>query len=373
MPILERSDARSLGSRVRASYLDSICAIHGEERVWEAMRRSADRDMRRAAFRHSALSGYLGHAEAVVDLPRERDQVVRSVLARLIADGGDADAIRRVLLHARAADARVLGLVRLGADELPSAEVERLLIDSSVLVRWWARKRWAEMGEDARAACRRAIASAASPTVQARAYVGLAESGEPIDRDELLALINSGQPALTKVGLKLIAEKVRPEDKGTLLELVASDHSRVARLASEALAANVGIWGLEDVQRLKQDADAGMRRRGWWLHRSRGGWEAVIADLEVLRDPDESIARLGRSPRPPMYLTPSVDQRAQVQQLLEGALLSREQKLNIALAAGLRELMAELREQPRFQPIVHETAEKVVDSVRPWWRRWRRS
>jgi hypothetical protein len=73
-----------------------------------------------------------------------------------------------------------------------------------------------------------------------------------------------------------------------------------------------------------------------------------------------------------MYLTPSVDQRAQVQQLLEGAPLSREQKLNIALAAGLRELMAELREQPRFQPIVHETAEKAVDPVRPWWRRWRR-
>ena len=31
MPILERSDARTLGSKVRASYLDSICAIHGEK------------------------------------------------------------------------------------------------------------------------------------------------------------------------------------------------------------------------------------------------------------------------------------------------------------------------------------------------------
>lgn len=55
MPILERSDARSLGSEVRASYLDSICAVHGEETVWEVLRRSADRDMRRAAYRHSAM------------------------------------------------------------------------------------------------------------------------------------------------------------------------------------------------------------------------------------------------------------------------------------------------------------------------------
>ena len=95
MPILERSDARSLGSRVRASYLDSICAIHGEQTVWEALRRSTDRDMRRAAYRHSALSGDIGHEEAVRALPRERDQVVRRVLARLIADSGDVEAIRR--------------------------------------------------------------------------------------------------------------------------------------------------------------------------------------------------------------------------------------------------------------------------------------
>lgn len=376
MPILERSDARSLGSRVRASYLDSICAIHGEETVWEALRRSTDRDMRRAAYRHSALSGYIGHEEAVHALPRERDQDVRRVLARLIADSGDVEAIRRVLLHARAADARVLALVRLSADQLPDADVERLLIDSSVFVRWWARKRWAELGHDARAACRQAIAEATSPTVQARAYIGLAEAGESIDREELVGLVDSDEPALRKVGLKLIADKVRSEDKQMLLDLVADDHSRVARLASEALAANLGIWALEDVQPLKQSGDPIMRRRAWWLHRHRGGWEAVIADLQALHDPDDSIVKLGRSPRPPMYVAPSAEQQSQVQALLVDAPLSREQKLNIALAAGLRELLTELREQPRFQPRVQLAAADEVGvpqpatPVRSWWRRW---
>lgn len=379
MPILERSDARNLGSEVRASYLDSICAIHGEETVWGALRRSADRDMRRAAYRHSAIRGHIDPEDAVRSLPREGDQVVRRILARLVADAGDVDAIRRVLLHARAADARALALVRLSADQLPRGDLERLLIDSSVLVRWWARKRWAEIGHDAPAACRRAITEATSPSAQARAYVGLAEAGESIDRAELLGLVGSDEPALKKVGLALMADKVHPEDKQMLLDLVAGDHSRVARLASEALAANLSIWTLQDVQRLKHHADATMRRRAWWLHRSRGGWEAVIADLEALHDPDDSIVLLGRSPRPPMYVTPSSRQQDHMRGLLLDAPLSREQTLNIALAAGLRDLLADLREQPRFQPRVEEvvpaTAAPVgtTAAVRSWWRRWRRS
>ncbi len=379
MPILERSDARSLGSEVRASYLDSICAVHGEETVWESLRRSADRDMRRAAYRHSAMRGHIGPEDAVRALPREGDQVVRRILARLVADDGDVDAIRRVLLHARAADARALALVRLSADQLPPADLERLLVDSSVLVRWWARRRWAEIGHDAAAACRRAITEATSPTLRARAYIGLAEAGESIDRAELLGLVDSDEPALKKAGLTLMADKVHPEDKQMLLDLVGGDHSRVARLASEALAANLAIWTLEDVQRLKHHADAIMRRRAWWLHRSRGGWEAVIADLEALHDPDDSIVRLGRSPRPPMYSTPSPRQQAHVRGLLLDAPLSREQKLNIALAAGLRDLLADLREEPRFQARVEggvpATAAPVgtTAAVRSWWRRRRRS
>lgn len=258
---------------------------------------------------------------------------------------------------------------------MPPADLERLLIDSSVLVRWWARKRWAEIGHDAAAACRRAITEATSPTIQARAYTGLAEAGELIDRAELLDLVDSDEPALKKVGLALIADKVHPEDKKLLLDLVAGDHSRVARLASEALAANLSIWTLEDVQRLKHHADATMRRRAWRLHRSRGGWEAVIADLEALHDPDDSVVRLGRSPRPPMYFTPSPQQQAHVRGLLLDAPLSREQRLHIALAAGLRELLADLREQPRVEDVVPAIAAPVgtAATVRSWWRRWQKS
>ena len=374
MPILERLDARSVGSRVRASYLDSICTIHGDETVWEVLRRSTDRDMRRAAHRHSARTGYLGHEEAARALPRERDQVVRKVLARVIADGGHIEEIRRVLLHARAADARALALVRLSADQLPAADLERLLIDSSVLVRWWARRRWTEQGHDARAACRRMVTEATAPAVRARAHIGLAEAGEPIDRTELLGLVDSDEPALTKVGLTLMAGDVRAEDRARLLDLVAGDHSRVARLASEALATNPRIWSLADLQPLTHSGDPIMRRRAWWLRRSLGGWEAVIADLEALHDRDLLIAGLGRSPRAPMYFTPTAEQQSQVQALLADAPLSRAQQLDIALAAGLRDLVAELREQPLSQQATpRDDVVGMADPVRPWWRRWRRS
>lgn len=117
-----------------------------------------------------------------------------------------------------------------------------------------------------------------------------------------------------------------------------------------------------------------MRRRAWWLRRSLGGWEAVIADLEALHDRDLLVAGLGRSPRPPMYFTPTAEQQSQVQALLADAALSRAQQLDIALAAGLRDLVADLRDQPLFQQSA--TRDDVVrnpDPVRPWWRRWRRS
>lgn len=368
--ILDRSDGRKHGSQIRDSYLSTVISMHGDRAVWQVLRESSDRDMRRAAYRHSALVGYLDCQLALDELPRERDQVVRSVLARLVADSGDADAIQKALLRARAADARVLGLVRLNARDLPPAEVERLLSDSSVLVRWWARRRWAELGEDPRSAYRRAIAGASSAAFRARAYIGLAESGQSIPREELLALISSNEPPLVKVGLQMLADDARPADKEMLLSLAGSSEPRIARLACEALAKNPNIWTLTDVEQLQRSDVPALRRRSWWLRRSRGGWEAVIADLDALRDSDRSIAELGRSPQLPRFSTPTDTQRSQVRELLAGAQLRREQKLGIALAAGLPDLLVELRDLPRYEAKVQPTAVRTSAAARPWWRRW---
>ena len=194
----------------------------------------------------------------------------------------------------------MLGFVRLHPPDLTKDDVLPLLADTSVFVRFWARKRWLELGGDAAQACKDLIEAASTPSQRARAYVGLSETGTNIDRSEILDLVSGSEPALQKVGLRLLAPVAAPEDLPEVLGLGRSENSRVARLAIDVLAANLGLWSLADVDDLKRDADPEIRRRAWLLHRSRGRWESLICDLEILGDSDAELARLGAQPRAPI-------------------------------------------------------------------------
>ncbi|WP_349699646.1 hypothetical protein [Actinopolymorpha sp. B17G11] len=144
------------------------------------------------------------------------------------------------------------------------------------------------------------------------------------DREEVLDLVHSTELALQKVGLRLLVAKATSEDVPDLLGLVAAEHSRIARMATEVLAQNPGLWSIADLAPLKRATNPHIRQRGWRLHRSRRGWEALIADLEVLRDPDRHLAALGRQPTAPMYLPPDERQQQYIAELLIDAPLSRD-------------------------------------------------
>ena len=369
MPVLHRFEQRDRGAEVARVYIERLQAIHGTSQTWETLRSSTDRDLRRSAYRHSVDGSLLDVDVAISLLPRERDQVVRRSLAHVVADHGQPPAIREVLLRGRSAEGRALGLVRLQAPNLTNDDVFPLLADSSLLVRFWARKRWRELDGDAEQACRDLIEAAATPSRRARAYLALSESGAKIDRTEILDLVRESEPALQKVGLQLLAPIAVPEDVPEALTLVRSANSRVARLAVDALAANLGLWSLADAADLKDDPDPEIRRRSWLLQRSRGGWESLISDLEILRDPDGELARLGARPKAPMYLPPSDDQRVRIGQLLPDAELNWDLKLGIAFASGLTDLTAKLRSHPpRPQPSVE--AETTTEGSSSWWRRF---
>jgi hypothetical protein len=375
MPILHRFEQRDRGAEAAHTYLERLLAAHGADGVWEALRNATDRDLRRRAYQHSIATSLLDVDDAISLLPRECDQVVRRSLTHVVAEHGQPSAIREVLLRGHSAEGQVLGLVRLQPPNLTNDDVFPLLADSSVLVRFWARKRWQELGGDIEQACRSLIAHASTPSRRARAYVALSESKAKIDRTEILDLVRESEPALQKVGLQLLAPVAAPEDVPETLTLVRSPNSRVARLAVDVLAANLGLWSLADASDLKDDPDPEIRRRGWLLHRSRGGWESLISDLEILGDPDGELARLGAQPTAPMYLPPSDEQRARIGQLLPDATLKRDLKLGIVFAAGLTDLTAELRSLPRWPrpPVETETATEESSS---WWRKlfgWRPS
>ncbi len=340
MPILHRLEHRGRGADVEAQYLHSLASVHGEAEVWALLRTSRDRDLRRAAFQYSLETRLLSLADVVKLHPRENDQIVRRLLSRLIADEASTEVVAQLLLHAGAADSRVLGLVRLTATELDPDDVERLLVDRSVLVRLWARRRWEEMGQDPAATYAEITHSDATPAIRARAYYGLIEMRRPVDRDEILALVHSNELALCKVGLVLLKPNASAEDASTLFALTAAPNSRVARLAGEVLIRNPRLWSVQDLAPLKAAEDPDLRRRAWWIHRNLGGWEVVIADLEVHHDPDPDLARLGNQPAAPMYFRPTAPQKLRITQLLKTSHLRRAQFLSIAVAAGLRDLLS---------------------------------
>jgi hypothetical protein len=369
MPVLHRFEARGRGSEIRTEYLDALISLHGERSTWNELRASKDRDLRRTAFQRGVDRKLLATTDAVEHLPRERDQVVRRLLAQVIADNAEPSTIRAVLLKARAAESRVLGLVKLKASQLDPAEVEPLLTDSSVLVRVWARRRWQEMGNDVLAAYRDAIRMSQRPTKRALAYLGLTEAGGVVDRPETLDLIHSPEPALQKVGLRLLADKAQHVDVPKLFALFKSEHSHVARLAGDVLAHHSGFWDSSQLAEMKNDPDPVIRRRSWWLRRSRRDWESVIADLEILKDPDHRLAILGRRPAVPMYFPASDAQRDLIADLLPDAPISREEKLVIALAAGLKDLMAELRSSPRWPQRPKEAEVPKTEQPNSWWQR----
>lgn len=370
LPILQRHQSRHRAADSGDVYLETLVRAYGADQTWEALRCSADRDLRRFAFRRSVELGMLDSVAAADLLPRERDQVVRSVLTHVIADQADPPTIRAVLLRARSAESRVLGLLRLHASDLEAGDVAPLLVDSSVLVRLWARRRWQELGQDPTQAYRDLIRSAPTPTKQARAYVGLAESGSAIERVEVLGLVHATEPALQKVGLRLLVGHATPADVPNLLALVRSPHSGIARLAGTVLAAHPHLWALDQIADLKSHADSEIRRRAWWLHRGRGGWESLIADLELLHDPEPSLAALGRQPSAPMYFEPTDVQRERITGLLPDATISREQKLGIALAAGLPDVVDMLRARPPRPPAEPTPTETTLEQPR-WWQRIR--
>lgn len=340
MPILELIRDRQRAGDVRALYLRQLIDERGEAAVFAAMRQSEDRDLRRAAFRQSLADGLLDVEETVSALRAESDQVVRSLLSRAIAEIAPADVVSDILLTCGTAEGRALGLVRVKADQVDPALLKKLLVDTSVLVRMWARTRWAELGRQALPTYRAIAADRSlSPRLRARAFTGVLEAGGTIDHDEALELIRSNQPALVKVGLKQLVDTAEPEDVAQLFDIVRSGSTKEARLASSGLTRLRRFWGIEDLTPMKQSGESELRRRAWWLHRGLGGWEETLADLELLQDEDPDLAKRGRGVTPPMYLQPTDAQRQRIRALLTDVDLPRNRLLGLAVAAGIRDAL----------------------------------
>lgn len=340
MPVLELIRERARAGEVRELYLRKLFDNYGERRVWTAFRASDDRALRRAAFRHTLSHGLLDVDAAITELPHETDQIVRSLLSRAIAERAAPAAAAGVLLSAGTAEGRALGLVRLRAAQIDPDVLKELLVDSSVLVRLWARTRWTELGHEP-------LPTYASmtrdndlrPRLRARAYTGLLEAGGSIGHNEALELLASGEHPLARVGLKHLVDNAEPEDTTKLFNVLTTGTNKEAKLASAALIRLRRAWTVADLRQIRSSEDPELRRRGWRLQRGRGGWEETLADLELLDDNDEELSRRGRSATPPMYEKPDEEQRQRLRTLVARVDLPPERLLDIAAAAGIRDAL----------------------------------
>ncbi len=336
VPLLNLIEGRERGADVLPLYLHALAGVHGETALWSRLRGSTTPAVRRRAFHHSLAGELLSVTDAVAALPREHDRIVQSILAHAIADRAAPDVVASALLSDRSAESRVLGLVRLTADLLDPADVERLLVDPGVLVRLWARQRYQEQGRDSLSAYQNVARGSGPATVRARAYRGLVEAGGTVDRAVALDLIRSTEPPLKKAGLRMLVGRATPDDATLLFEVLRTGTSRVARLASEVLLEMPAAWSDADLLPLVSSPDPGLRRRAWWLKRSRSGWDETIADLEILLDDDPVINTLGSNMTVPQFAQPTELQRDRLIALLPLVWPETWRESHVAFAAGLR-------------------------------------
>lgn len=230
----------------------------------------------------------------------------------------------------------MLGLVRLTADLLDAADVERLLVDPGVLVRLWARQRYEEQGRDALWVYQDVARGTGPAAVRARAYRALVEAGGTVDRGEALNLVRSTEPQLKKAGLRLLVDRAVPADVPLLIEVLRTGTNHVARLASEVLLEMPAVWSDADLLPLTSSSDPDLRRRAWRLKRNRNGWDETIADLEILLDHDPVLAALGHHMTIPQFALPTDLQRDRLVALLPQVWPETWRTSRIAFAAGLR-------------------------------------
>jgi hypothetical protein len=337
VPVLHLIEGRERGSEVLPLYLHALAGVHGEAALWSRLRGSTTPAVRRMAFRHSLTNELLSVSDAVAALPREHDRIVQSLLAHAIADQAAPDAVASALLSDRSAESRVLGLVRLTADLLDPADVERLLVDPGVLVRLWARLRYEEQGRDPLSVYRDVARGTGPAAVRARAYRGLVEAGGTVDHEVALDLVRSTEPPLKKAGLRLLVGRAVPVDAPLLVDALRTGTNRVARLASEVLLEMPAAWSDADLLPLTSSQDPDLRRRAWWLKRNRSGWDQTIADLEILLDHDPLLAALGRNMTLPQFAQPTELQRDQLIALLPQVWPETWRNSRVAFAAGLRD------------------------------------
>jgi hypothetical protein len=336
VPVLHLIEGRTRGAEVLPLYLHALAGVHGEAALWSRLRGSTTPAVRRMAFRHSLTNELLSVGEAVTTLPCEHDRIVQSLLAHAIADRATPDVVASALLSDRSAESRVLGLVRLTADLLDPADVERLLVDPDVLVRLWARQRYEEQGHDALSVYRDVARGTGPAAVRARAYRGLVEAGSAVDRESALDLVRSAEPPLRKAGLRLLVGRAVPADAPLLVDVLRTCTNRVARLASEVLLEMPAAWSDADLLSLVSSPDPELRRRAWWLKRNRSGWDETIADLEILLDHDPVLAALGRNMTIPQFAQPTDVQRDQLITLLPQVWPGTWRNSRLAFAAELR-------------------------------------
>jgi hypothetical protein len=336
VPVLHLIEGRERGAEILPLYLHALAGVHGEAALWSRLRGSTTPAVRRMAFRHSLTNELLSVSNAVAALPRERDRIVQSLLAHAIADRAAPDVVASALLSDRSAESRVLGLVRLTADLLDAADVERLLVDPGVLVRLWARQRYEEQGRNALSVYQGVARGTGPAAVRARAYRGMVEAGGAVNREVALDLVRSTEPPLKKAGLRLLVGRAVPADAPLLFEVLRTGTGRVARLASEVLLEMPAAWSHADLLPLTSSPDPGLRRRAWWLKRNRSGWDQTIADLEILLDQDPVLSALGRNMTIPQFAQPTELQRDQLIALLPQVWPETWRTSSVAFAAGLR-------------------------------------
>ncbi|WP_344160322.1 hypothetical protein [Kribbella yunnanensis] len=237
-------------------------------------------------FAYDGVLGEMDSGQVAARLEVESDQWLRRQLAeRWMAI--DPVAAKARLLGSRYVEGRLTVLLD-GTDELfDRAELEARMLDRSRRVR--------------AAACWRYRRAGLEPAPYYRAHweagggqsalEGLRETGQRFTEAEARTALASDDPRVRLAALHLWPGELPP--KQLLLDFLTDPSGAVVKSVARLLAATPGVR-YDDVAPNARSDQPNQRRAAWRVRCELGGWNRPRADLEALRDSDDTLAAAAR-------------------------------------------------------------------------------
>ena len=327
--------------------LDAVLAhleiVAGPRALYERVRDSSARDVRRWAHQYAHERALLNSDDLVALVQGSDDQFLRAQAAAWLDHVATGVQLQN-LLGSRYADGRLLALTRLEDDVLGRDAILTALGDSSGRVREVAQWRARRRGIDPALTYRDWLGRTERNSVQlAAALDGLASLGKSSGDVDLVGMyLSHAQVRVRTAAVRAFARLGSTASvRERLLPMLHDPSPRVATAAAVALTRSSAR--APDAELAWASTQSWTRRAAWRFSRATGSWDRVVADLRAATDTDAQLRDLGAAglrnwlehSAATTWGMPTPTQAERIAALLQHADLGEQQRRELAFHSGV--------------------------------------